>query len=163
GRVSRASTARPGSNSNENGTCGGARSPDDGRPRVRTRARGASRCGPVGGEAPGLGGDAARPGAGGPGAGCVRGAAPGAAALGARDLVRPFQLRGSDPLPLVAQERDAVGDGDRDRHAQGARVAAAGVPGDVEAAADDRLLLLGDELVAGPEGRQRAAGGAADG
>ena len=50
---------------------------------------------------------------------------------------------------------------DRDLRVHRPRVAAAGAPGDREPATDDRLLLLGDELVVAPEPGQGPSGGRA--
>ncbi len=65
----------------------------------------------------------------------------------------------ADAVGRVIQERDFVVHVDRDLGAHGARIAPPRLPRDGVAAADDRLLFLGDEVVELPEPRERAAGG----
>ncbi len=79
-------------------------------------------------------------------------------AAGADDPVGPFQVLGTRRGP-----GHRAGRGRRTWPTMGisacrrARIAAAGAPGHGEAAADDRLLLLGDELVVAPEAGQAHA------
>ena len=153
-RLRSASGWRIGSSSNENGMWGRAISHEEVSPTVRTRAWISIRCGPFPAKSPGLIVNSARPG---PGVHGVNASSPARSAP--RMRCDHSRFAGVIPAPVLAEEREPVGDRDRDGTLERARIAAPGVPAHGEAAADHRLLLLGDELVLRPEHRQRVPRG----
>ena len=80
-------------------------------------------------------------------------------AAGAQDAVRPLQVIRTDVARVIDEERDLDRHGDRDLDVERARITPTGPPGHGVTATEDRLLLLGNELVVPPEARQRPPGG----
>src|SRR5690242_4763741 len=78
------------------------------------------------------------------------------------DTIGPLEIGAADIAWLIGERRDVVSHGDGDRSLQRTRVASPGDPGRRVAATDERLLLLGDELVVPPESGQGPPDGDAD-